>query len=42
MLPQFKKAEAEARVALVPRAGQQQEPRATPDVPSDDLGKTAA
>ncbi|MBX7555300.1 tyrosine-type recombinase/integrase [Streptomyces sp. tea 10] len=42
VLPQFEKAEAEAPVALVPRAGQQQEPRATPDVPSDDLGKTAA
>ncbi|MEU8974840.1 site-specific integrase [Streptomyces monashensis] len=34
VLPQFEKAEAEAPVALVPRAGKQQEPQTTPDVPA--------
>ena len=42
VLPQFEKAEADAPVALVPRAGKPQKPPAEPEVPSDEPGQTAA
>ncbi|WP_443073237.1 tyrosine-type recombinase/integrase [Streptomyces sp. S465] len=51
VLPQFEKAEAEAPVALVPRAEKPQEPPSAPEsasdgleeseVPSDEAGQTA-
>ncbi|WP_411140355.1 hypothetical protein [Streptomyces sp. x-80] len=38
--PQFEKAEADAPVAPVPRAGKRQEPPAEAEVPSDEPGET--
>ncbi|MFF4050428.1 tyrosine-type recombinase/integrase [Streptomyces chartreusis] len=42
VLPQFEKAEAEAPVALVPRAAKQQKPSTAPAVPSDEPTETGA